>query len=151
MPDRQTAVASRKPPTSTARRRRRKGSKWRRGWVIAVLAVPLGLDRYRQLGHATDGERLTVRSGSLRRRQVVVEHSAVIGWRVRQTLFQRRLGLASLFAAVGAGDGGCSATDMSEEDAVALAAAITPAWLGPFLDGPPGAGAEPIQAGGHRT
>ncbi|MEU4823128.1 PH domain-containing protein [Actinomadura sp. NPDC023710] len=119
--------------------------------VIAVLAVPLGLDRYRQLGHATDGERLTVRSGSLRRRQVVVEHSAVIGWRVRQTLFQRRLGLASLFAAVGAGDGGCSATDMSEEDAVALAAAITPAWLAPFLDGPPGAGAEPIQAGGHRT
>lgn len=119
--------------------------------VVAVLAVPLGLDRYRQLGHATDGERLTVRSGSLRRRQVVVEHSAVIGWRVRQTLFQRRLGLATLFAAVGAGDGGCSATDMSEEDAVALAAAVTPAWLAPFLDGRPGAGAEPIRAGGHRT
>ncbi|MGW2314563.1 PH domain-containing protein [Actinomadura luteofluorescens] len=119
--------------------------------AVAVLAVPLGLDRYRQLGHATDGDRLTVRSGSLRRRQVVVEHSAVIGWRVRQTLFQRRLGLATLFAAVGAGDGGCAATDMSEKDAVALAAAITPAWLAPFLDGPPGAGAEPIRAGGHRT
>ncbi|SNR92280.1 PH domain-containing protein [Actinomadura mexicana] len=118
---------------------------------LAALAVPLGLDRYRQLGHATDGERLTVRSGSLRRRQVVVEHSAVIGWRIRQTLFQRRLGLATLFAAVGAGDGGCSATDMAEEDAVALAAAITPAWLAPFLDRPPGAGAEPIRAGGHRT
>ncbi|MES9540487.1 MULTISPECIES: PH domain-containing protein [unclassified Actinomadura] len=119
--------------------------------VLAVLAVPLGLDRYRQLGHATDGERLTVRSGSLRRRQVVVEHSAVIGWRMRQTLFQRRLGLATLFAAVGAGDGGCSATDMSEDDAVALAAAITPEWLTPFLDGTPGADAEPIRAGGHRT
>ena len=119
--------------------------------VLAVLAVPLGLDRYRQLGHATDGERLTVRSGSLRRRQVVVEHSAVIGWRMRQTLFQRRLGLATLFAAVGAGDGGCSATDMSEDDAVALAAAITPEWLAPFLDGTPGADAEPIRAGGHRT
>ncbi|NDU76955.1 PH domain-containing protein [Actinomadura sp. DSM 109109] len=105
--------------------------------VIAVLAVPLGLDRYRQLGHATDGDRLSVRSGSLRRRQVVVEHSAVIGWRVRQTLFQRRLGLATLFAALGAGDGGCSATDMAEEDAVALAAAITPAWLAPFLEEPP--------------
>ena len=39
MPDRQTAVASRKPPTRTARRRRRTGSKWRRGWMIAVLAV----------------------------------------------------------------------------------------------------------------
>ncbi|MEO3827109.1 PH domain-containing protein [Actinomadura sp. B10D3] len=106
--------------------------------AAAVPAVPLGLDRYRQLGHATDGERLTVRSGSLRRRQVVVEHSAVIGWRIRRTLFQRRLGLATLFAAVGAGDGGYSATDMSETDAVALAAAITPDWLVPFLDEPPG-------------
>ncbi len=64
--------------------------------ALAVLAVPLGLDRYRQLGHASDGERLTVRSGSLRRRQVVVEHSAVVGWRIRRTLFQRRLGLATL-------------------------------------------------------
>ncbi|TDD67554.1 hypothetical protein E1293_37945 [Actinomadura darangshiensis] len=104
--------------------------------ALAVLAVPLGLDRYRQLGHATDGERLSVRSGALRRRQVVVEHSAIVGWRIRRTLFQRRLGLATLFAAVGAGEGGYSATDMSEPDAIALAAAITPAWLTPFLEPP---------------
>ncbi|MFB4303382.1 PH domain-containing protein [Actinomadura sp. NTSP31] len=104
--------------------------------ALAVLAVPLGLDRYRQLGHGTDGERLTVRSGSLRRRQVVVEHGAVIGWRVRRTLFQRRLGLATLFVATGAGDGGYSATDMAESDAVAFAAAITPEWLEPFIERP---------------
>ncbi|MFB4308773.1 PH domain-containing protein [Actinomadura sp. GTD37] len=114
--------------------------------VLAVLAVPLGLDRYRQLGHATDGERLTVRSGSLRRRQVVVEHSAVVGWRVRRTLFQRRLGLATLFAAVGAGDGGYSSADMREADAVALAAAITPEWVTPFLAAPP-----PTRGGARRT
>ncbi|RFS81753.1 hypothetical protein D0T12_30935 [Actinomadura spongiicola] len=105
--------------------------------ILAVLAVPLGLDRYRQLGHATDGARLSVRSGSLRRRQVVVEHGALVGWRIRRTLFQRRLGLATLFAAVGAGDGGYAATDMAEEDAVALAAAISPAWVTPFLEVPP--------------
>jgi uncharacterized membrane protein YdbT with pleckstrin-like domain len=126
--------------------------------VLVLLAVPLGLDRYRQLGHATDGERLTVRSGSLRRRQVVVEHSAVVGWRIRRTLFQRRLGLATLFAAVGAGEGGYSAADMSEQDAVALAAAITPAWLAPFLERPPAADgggpvpdAEPIRDAAPRT
>ncbi|TYK46158.1 PH domain-containing protein [Actinomadura decatromicini] len=112
-------------------------------WVAAVFAasagpaVLLGLDRYRQLGHVTDGERLSVRSGSLRRRQVVVEHGAVVGWRIRRTLFQRRLGLATLFAAVGAGDGGYSAADMSEADAVSLAAGITPAWVTPFLEPPP--------------
>ncbi|TDE30891.1 hypothetical protein E1289_17925 [Actinomadura sp. 6K520] len=105
--------------------------------VLAVLAVPLGLDRYRQLGHVTDGDRLSVRSGSLRRRQVVVEHTAIVGWRIRRTVFQRRLGLATLVAAVGAGDGGYSAIDMAEGDAVALAAGITPAWLTPFLETPP--------------
>lgn len=105
--------------------------------ALVVVAVPLGLDRYRQLGHVTDGERFSVRSGSLRRRQVVVEHGAIVGWRVRRTLFQRRLGLATLFAAVGAGDGGYSAIDMAEGDAVALAAGITPAWLTPFLEAPP--------------
>lgn len=105
--------------------------------VLAVLAVPLGLDRYRQLGHVTDGARLSLRSGSLRRRQVVVEHGAVVGWRLRQTLFQRRLGLTTLFAAVGAGEGGYPAIDMDEGDAVAFAAKITPGWVAPFLESPP--------------
>lgn len=118
--------------------------------VLAVLAVPLGLDRYRQLGHGTDSGRLSVRSGSLRRRQVVIEHGAIVGWRIRRTLFQRRLGLATLFAAVGAGEGGYSSADMAEEDAVALATAITPAWLTPFLEAPP-AGAPPSRDGARRT
>jgi len=39
MSDRQTAVANRKPPSRASARRRRKGNMWRRGWVIAVLAV----------------------------------------------------------------------------------------------------------------
>ncbi|WP_262401648.1 PH domain-containing protein [Actinomadura sp. CNU-125] len=102
--------------------------------VLALLAVPLGLDRYRQLGHVTDGGRLSVRSGSLKRRQVVVEHGAIVGWRFRRTLFQRRLGLATLDVAVGAGDGGYPAIDMAETDAVAFAAEITPEWVRPFLD-----------------
>jgi putative membrane protein len=107
--------------------------------ALALLGVPLGLDRYRQLGHATDGARLTVRSGSLRRRQVVVEHGAVVGWRIRQTLFQRRLGLSTLVVAVGAGDGACPATDMAHGDAVAFAARITPEWVAPFLEDDPDA------------
>jgi putative membrane protein len=104
---------------------------------LAVLAVPLGVDRYRQLGHATDAVRLAVRSGSLRRRLVVVDHDAVVGWRLRRTLFQRRLGLATLYVAVGAGEGGYPAVDMAEDDAVAFAAQITPTWVRPFLAEPP--------------
>ncbi|REE95346.1 PH domain-containing protein [Thermomonospora umbrina] len=111
-----------------------------RSWAVslalaaALIAVPLGLDRYRQLGHATDGTRLTVRSGSLRRRQAVVEHRAVVAWRLRRTLFQRRLGLATLTVGVGAGEGAYPALDMGESDAVAFAHGITPEWIGPFLE-----------------
>ncbi|MBA9004522.1 PH domain-containing protein [Thermomonospora cellulosilytica] len=101
--------------------------------AAALLAVPLGLDRYRQLGHATDGARLSVRSGSLRRRRVVIEHRAVVAWRLRQTVFQRRLGLATLTVGVGAGGGAYSAVDMGEHDAVAFAHGITPDWVAPFL------------------
>ncbi|TNY34758.1 PH domain-containing protein [Thermomonospora catenispora] len=101
--------------------------------AATLLAVPLGLDRYRQLGHATDGVRLSVRSGSLRRRRVVVEHRAVVAWRLRQTLFQRRAGLATLTVGVGAGDGAYSAVDMGEPEAIAFAREITPEWVTPFL------------------
>ena len=40
--------------------------------VLAALGVPLGLDRYAGLGHALDRRAVSVRSGSLRRRQVVL-------------------------------------------------------------------------------
>ncbi|TCC06441.1 hypothetical protein E0H45_28905 [Kribbella soli] len=51
MPDRQSAVAARKPPPpSTSARRRKMGGMWRRGRVIAVLAIlsvlPLLFHRY---------------------------------------------------------------------------------------------------------
>ncbi|TCC32460.1 hypothetical protein E0H50_19980 [Kribbella sindirgiensis] len=51
MPDRQTAVATRKPPPPrTSARRRKNGGMWRRGRVIAVLAIlsalPLVFHRY---------------------------------------------------------------------------------------------------------
>ncbi|MFI7440241.1 PH domain-containing protein [Nonomuraea indica] len=114
-------------------------------WVLAVLAlalaglgVPLGLDRYRSLGHGYDGTRLSVRSGSLRRAQAVVERRAVVGWRIRQTWFQRRAGVYTLIAGVGAGEGGYPAVDVSAEQARDFPAEVTPEWLAPFRAEPPG-------------
>ncbi|RJL34646.1 hypothetical protein D5H75_07345 [Bailinhaonella thermotolerans] len=103
------------------------------GVVLALLGVPLGLDRYRQLGHGFDGTRLSVRSGSLRRAQAVVERRAVVGWTLRQTWFQRQSGVVSVIAGVGAGSGGYTALDVDTDQAVAFAAAVTPAWITPFL------------------
>ena len=80
--------------------------------VLAALGVPLGLDRYAGLGHALDRRAVSVRSGSLRRRQVVLVRRGVVGWTVRQTLFQRRAGLATVTVATGAGTGGYDAIDV---------------------------------------
>ncbi|MFG1683268.1 PH domain-containing protein [Nonomuraea sp. NPDC049269] len=110
-------------------------------WIAAVIAlllagagIPLGLDRYRSLGHGYDGVRLAVRSGSLRRSQAVVERRAVVGWHLRQTWFQRRAGVYTLTAGVGAGKGGYSAIDVSQSQAIGFPAEVTPEWLAPFIE-----------------
>ncbi|MGP3956356.1 PH domain-containing protein [Nonomuraea sp. 3N208] len=109
-------------------------------WILLVLSlllagvgIPLGLDRYASLGHGYDGVRVAVRSGSLRRSQAVVERRAVVGWRLRQTWFQRRAGVLTLIAGVGAGKGGYEALDVSEAQGAGFPAEVTPEWLTPFL------------------
>ncbi|MFC5814446.1 PH domain-containing protein [Nonomuraea harbinensis] len=106
--------------------------------VMAALGVPLGLDRYRSLGHGYDGDRVAVRSGSLRRSTAVVERRAVVGWRLHQTWFQRRAGVLTLTVGAGAGKGGYSAIDVSEAQGRDFPAEVTPEWLAPFLNPPPG-------------
>ncbi|WP_245674595.1 PH domain-containing protein [Herbidospora cretacea] len=101
--------------------------------VLAVAGIALGLDRYRSLGHTYDGTRLSVRSGSLRRAQAVVERRAVVGWTIEQSWFQRRAGLVTVIAGVGAGSGGYKAIDAGETQAAAFAAEVTPEWMAPFL------------------
>ncbi|MQA87373.1 MAG: PH domain-containing protein [Streptosporangiales bacterium] len=114
--------------------------------VLALLGVPLGLDRYRSLGHADDGARVAVRSGSLRRRQAVIDHRAVVGWTIKQTWLQRRVRLATLVVGVGAGRGGYSAIDMGETQAARFACEVSPQWLRPLLvrdaDGQKGRGGQ---------
>ncbi|MFB9723701.1 PH domain-containing protein [Planobispora longispora] len=106
--------------------------------LLAALGVPLGLDRYRSLGHTYDGSHLSVRSGSLRRSQAVVERRAVVGWTLSQTWFQRRAGLVTVTAGVGAGTGGYAAVDVGEAAGTGFVAEVTPDWLAPFVEaGPP--------------
>ena len=119
--------------------------------AAAVAGVALGIDRYRALGHGTDGTRISVRSGSLQRTQTVVDADAVIGWRWEQSLFQRRAGLAHLTAAIGAGDGGCTAIDADAAESAEFAAGVAPRLLRPFLAEPPQGGAGATPASSIRT
>lgn len=113
------------------------------GLVLTVLCVPLGLDRYRSLGHAYDGTRLSVRSGTLPRSQAVIERRAVVGWTIRQTVFQRQAKVLTVIAGVGAGSGGYQAVDTGEHQGVDFAASVTPDWLTPFVTTAPPATPSP--------
>ncbi|WP_226366771.1 PH domain-containing protein [Pseudonocardia sp. ICBG162] len=102
------------------------------GVALVVLAVPLALDRYRALGHRLDERYLVARHGSLLRTTTALRRDGVIGWRVRQSLFQRRAGVLTLEATTAAGGGAVQVLDLNPADAVALMAAVTPDAVAPF-------------------
>lgn len=99
--------------------------------IAAVAALPgiaLGLDRYRSLGHGVDAGALGIRSGSVVRRTVVLQRRALVGWQVRQSWFQRRSGLVTATAFVGAGTGGYEVLDCGGDQALHLIADASQAW-----------------------
>jgi putative membrane protein len=101
------------------------------GIVLTVLGVPMGIGRYRSLGHRAGPRSFSVRSGWLVREQAVLQRRAVVGWQVRQSLFQRRAGLATVVACVGAGSGGYAAVDLAATDVAGFtAAASSGTWAG---------------------
>ena len=108
------------------------------GWLgpISLVLLPIAglvaVDRYRSLGHQLTGRYLVARQGSLVRRTVALQQQGVIGWSIRQSVFQRHAGLVTLEAVTAAGHGGYEVLDLAAADAVALAAAATPGLLTPF-------------------
>jgi uncharacterized membrane protein YdbT with pleckstrin-like domain len=101
------------------------------GVVLTALGVPMGIGRYRALGHGAGPRSFSVRSGWLVREQAVLQRRAVVGWQVRQSVFQRRAGLATVVACVGAGSGGYAAVDMAAAEVPAFtAAASSGTWAG---------------------
>lgn len=109
------------------------------GWAAAlalvpvVLAVPLALDRYRNLGHALTPAFLVTRAGSLLRRRIVLSRAGVIGWNVRATVFQRRAGVVTLTATTAAGGQAYQIRDVAEGAALALADDASGGLLREFL------------------
>lgn len=102
------------------------------GAVLSLLGVPVGLGRYAALGHVAGPGSFSVRSGWLVREQAILQRRAVVGWRVRQSFFQRRQGLATVTACVGAGGGGYSALDMAADEVARFAAAASGRWAAEF-------------------
>ncbi|MDQ3504363.1 MAG: hypothetical protein M3446_01485, partial [Actinomycetota bacterium] len=106
------------------------------GAMLTLLGIPLGIDRYRALGHATDGGAFAVRSGSLVRQTTVLERRAVVGWKIQQSFFQKRAGVSTVTALVGAGVGAYSALDAASSDGLDLAASNGGRWARELLPVP---------------
>jgi putative membrane protein len=98
------------------------------GLLLVAVGVPAGLGRYAALGHATGPRSFAVRSGWLVQEHTVLQRRAVVGWRVQQTFFQRRAGLATVVACVGAGAGGYAAIDLGAGDVPAFTEAASEPW-----------------------
>jgi putative membrane protein len=62
-----------------------------------------------------------------------VATEGVVGWRIRQSFFQRRQGLVTLTAATAAGRQRYEVHDVQVASALALADAADPRLIGPML------------------
>lgn len=101
--------------------------------AVAAMSAILAELEYRQLGHARTSDHLVSATGALARRRTVLEIDGVIGWVLRQSWFQRRVGLATLVATTAAGSEYVAVRDLPYDDALSLAASCTPEVLAPFL------------------
>jgi putative membrane protein len=101
-------------------------------WVLCGVVIAAGAflaaDRSLALGHRVGDGWLVARSGSLDRRRDCLEAAGIIGWTARQTLFQRRAGVATLIAATPAGVKGYRVLDVPADLAWSVAAAASP-WV----------------------
>ncbi|MDW5323653.1 PH domain-containing protein [Plantactinospora sp. KLBMP9567] len=109
-------------------------------WLVGVAVLPLALGgavvAWRALGHGIVGGYLVVRSGLVSRSTAALARPAVIGWRLRQSGWQRRLGLATLTATTAAGHGQYAAVDMPARTVAAFAEQVVPGLLGTLVADP---------------
>lgn len=99
--------------------------------LLAIVFVPLaagaGELAYRGLGHASTPTLLVARRGGLGRRTVIVPVARTQSARVRQSLLQRRAGLATLSLDVAGRGNTAVAVDIPAEEAIRLASAVATA------------------------
>ncbi len=100
--------------------------------ALLVGSVALGLDRYRALGHLVTARHLVTRHGSLDRRRVMLHRDGIIGWKVEQTFFQRRAGVATLVATTAAGAQHYDLVDVPLAQAYAVLGEVSPDLVAQF-------------------
>jgi len=96
--------------------------------AVTVCCALLAFDRSRSLGHRVGGGWLVARAGSVQRRRDCIAAPGIIAWTVRQTLMQRRAGVATLVAATAAGVKQYQVIDVPADLAWSIAVEASP-WV----------------------
>lgn len=114
---------------------------WLPGWAVVLvsalavaIAVLTAVGAYRGLGHDLAEHYLITRRGVAIRRTVALDRDGIIGWRMRQSLFQRRAGIMHVAATTAAGREVYEIRDVITSDGLAVAAEAVPSLLDPFLE-----------------
>jgi putative membrane protein len=112
-------------------------------WPLSLLALPIaalvGLDRYLNLGHALTPGHLVIGPPSVTHRRIALQRDGVIGWRIRQTVFQRRAALVTVDVVTAAGRGRYPIVDMPMTWALELVNTVDPGLLPTAGSAPAGA------------
>lgn len=105
------------------------------GWaaVASPVVCALARDAYRALGYAVRGRHLVVRSGTFGRETVALDRSSVQGWTFTDTPFALRADVATLTAAVPAGEEGYRIRDIPAAEAAEFAEHAAPGIVREFL------------------
>ncbi|MDR7275401.1 PH domain-containing protein [Catenuloplanes atrovinosus] len=109
-----------------------------RWWPLPLTLLPLTLvlavAGYRALGHAVAGPYLVLRRGALTRLTVALRRDAVIGWTLRQSLFQRWGGRITIGVSTAAGDRFYHTEDAGTDQAIAFIRQATPELAAQFAE-----------------
>lgn len=104
-------------------------------WLVvlgAVFAIPIAWwvcrDNIRGLGHLITDDHVVLRSGSVFRRTDILQRRGLLGWNLRQSPGQRKLGLVTLVATSSASPGSFRLPDVDPAAARELLATAGPAW-----------------------
>lgn len=101
-------------------------------WPVGLLGAVLA---HHSLGHTIHGEYVVVRSGLMSRVTTALRRDAVSTIAVRQSVLQRRLGLATVSTMTAAGWSVYEAPDVHIDEAFTFADEAAPGLLSPFLRG----------------
>ena len=96
--------------------------------ICLLVALLLAELRYRRLGHALTARYLISCTGTTTAARTALEIDGIIGWRIHQSFFDRRLGLAQLTATTAAGTERVVVPDVPLDEAIAVVSRATP-WL----------------------